>query len=240
MARDGVALITGGGTGIGAATAVQLAKDGVHVALLGRRTGPLEDTARQVEKEGGTAIVFSADVRDYQGLVGLVKETEEKLGPIDLLIPNAAVHDVSNIIEGDPEWWSELIQINVVGVMNVIRAVVPKMVKRGGGHVIVVSSVSGRVTYVGEAAYVASKHATVAFAECLRKEVSPQNIRVTLIEPGLVNTPMLDENPFAEDLMKKVKPLTAEDCARAIVFAYQQPPNCGINEIVMRPVQQTL
>ena len=235
-----VALITGGGTGIGAAAAIELASIGLKVAIVGRRPEPLDRVVKAIENKGGTAISFPADVKDYDSVEQFVNTTKERLGQIDLLVPNAAVHDVSNIVEGDPYWWRELVNINVVGVMNTIRAVLPDMVSRETGHIIVVSSVSGRVTYVGEASYIASKHATVAFTDCLRQEVSPLGIRVTIIEPGLVETPMLDDNPFAEDLMTKVKPLTPEDCARAIRYAYEQPDNCSINEIVIRPVKQVL
>ena len=234
-----VAVITGGGTGIGAATALELARHGVKVTVVGRRPEPLRETAAQIAREGGEAVAYAADVRDFPSLERLAKETANRFGRIDLVVPNAAVHDVSDIVDGDPIWWHTLVDINVVGLMNTIRAFLPCMCQQGYGHFIIVSSVSGRVTYVGEPAYVASKHAQVAFADCLRQEVTPQGIKVTVIEPGLVDTPM-SQDEFSRRMKETVTPLEPEDCARAIRFAFEQSPNCTINEIVMRPLKQEL
>ncbi len=239
MNENQVALITGGGTGIGAATAEELAGIGLKIVVVGRRPQPLEDVAARIKGRGGQAVGLPADVADYEAMEEVVGRTVESYGRIDLLVANAAVHDVSSIDGGDPARWSELIQINVMGVLNVVRAVLPLMYRQGAGHIVVVSSVSGRVTYVGETAYVSSKHATTAFADCLRQEASPRGIRVTLLAPGLVDTPLAD-NPYAAELKKTVQPLRPSDCARAIRFAFEQPPNVGINEIVMRPVKQVL
>jgi len=239
MNENQVALITGGGTGIGAATAEELAAAGVRIVVVGRRPQPLEDVTARIKSRGGQAMGLPADVADYEAMEEVVGRTVESYGRIDLLVANAAVHDVSSIDGGDPARWSELIQINVMGVLNVVRAVLPLMYRQGAGHIVVVSSVSGRVTYVGETAYVASKHATTAFADCLRQEASPRGIRVTLLEPGLVDTPLAD-NPYAAEMKKTVRPLSPSDCARAIRFAFEQPPNVSINEIVMRPVKQVL
>lgn len=234
-----VAVITGGGTGIGAATAVELAAQGVRVIVVGRRPEPLQETVARIAKEGGKAIAYPGDVRDFAALERLAQETMDRFGRTDLVVPNAAVHDASDIVDGDPDWWRELIDINVVGLMNTVRAFLPHMCQQGFGHIVVVSSVSGRVTYTGEPVYVASKHAQVAFADCLRKEVISRGIRVTVVEPGLVDTPMSDDE-LSREMKKTVTPLEPEDCARAIRFAFEQPPNCAINEIVLRPLKQEL
>ena len=239
MNDDRVALITGGGTGIGAATAEELAGIGLKVVVVGRRPQPLEEVVARIKGRGGQAMGLPGDVADYEAVEEVVNGTVECYGRIDLLVANAAVGDVSSIDAGDPAKWSQLIQINVMGVLNVVRAVLPLMYRQGSGHVVVVSSVSGRVTYVGETAYVSSKHAITAFADCLRQEASPKGIRVTVVGPGLVDTPLAD-NPFANELKKTVQPLSPFDCARAIRFAFEQPPNVAINEIVMRPVNQVL
>ncbi len=239
MAKKKVALITGGGTGIGAATAEELAKAGVRVVILGRRPGPLDEMVKKITDQGGEAVAHPGDVREFGTMDAVVKETVDRFGQLDLVVPNASVHDVSNIHDGDPEWWRTLILINVVGLLNTVRASLPQMYDQGFGHIIVVSSLSGRVTYVGEPIYVASKHAQVAFVDCLRKEVTPKGIKVTIIEPGMVDTPMLD-NPFAKELMKTVPPLEASEVAGAIRFVFEQGPNCVINELSMRPLKQTL
>jgi NADP-dependent 3-hydroxy acid dehydrogenase YdfG len=239
MNDDRVALITGGGTGIGAATAEELAGVGLRVVVVGRRPGPLEHVVAVIKGRGGEALALPADVSDYEAMEKAVGRTVERYGRIDLLVANAAVHHVSSIDAGDPARWEQLIRINVLGVMNAVRAVLPLMYQQGAGHIVVVSSVSGRVTYVGETAYVTSKHATTAFADCLRQEASGRGVRVTVIEPGLVDTPLAD-NPYAAEMKKTVQPLLPADCARAIRFAFEQPPNVGINEIVMRPATQVL
>lgn len=232
-----VALITGGGTGIGAATAIRLAEMGIAVVILGRREAPLREITDNILSDGGEASYYSADVRDFPAIETIVREISNRYGHLDFLIANAAIHDVSRISEGDPEHWREVVNINVVGCMYPVRATLPIMYRQGGGHIVIVSSVSGRVTYIGEPIYVASKHALVAFADCLRQETALRDVRVTIVEPGLVDTPLVD-NPWAKELMKTVEPLKPDDCARAISFAIEQPPNCVINEIVMRPQKQ--
>jgi len=237
--QGAVAIITGGGTGIGAATAEELASVGVKVVLVGRRPVPLANVVAKITAQGWEATSHSADVSDYAAMEGVVADTVARYGHIDLLVSNAAVHDVSSAADGDPAWWRRVIETNVLGGMHIIRAALPHMYRQGSGHIVIVASVSGRVTYVGEPVYVASKHALVAFGDCLRQEASPHGIRVTLIEPGMVDTPLLD-NPFARELMKTVTPLQPADCARAIRFAFEQPPHCAVNEIVLRPLKQVL
>lgn len=234
-----VAVITGGGTGIGAATAEELAAAGITVVVVGRRPQPLQDVVDRIEKKGGVALARPGDVRDFDMLDGLAREVWDRFGRVDLVVPNAAVHDASQISDGDPDWWHTLIDINVTGLLNTVRAFLPLMLQQEYGHIIIVSSLSGRVTYVGEPIYVASKHAQVAFADCLRQEVTPKGIRVTILEPGLVDTPLIN-NPVASELKKTVTPLEPADCARAIRYAFEQPPNVVINEIAMRPAKQLL
>ncbi len=239
MIRDGVAIITGGGTGIGAATALELAGVGMRVAVIGRRPGPLAEVVAKIAARGGEAVSHPADVADYAAMERVVAEVIARWGRVDVVVSNAALHDVSSVASGDPARWRRLVETNVLGGMHMVRAALPEMYRQGSGHLVIVASVSGRVTYVGEPVYVASKHALVAFAECVRQEVCPRGLRVTLVEPGLVETPFID-NPFARELKKTVTPLQPEDCARAIRFAIEQPPHCAINEIVMRPVKQVL
>ena len=234
-----VAVITGGGTGIGAATAEELSGLGVNVVVVGRRPEPLEEVVSKITSRGGTAVAHPADVSDFAAMENLVKKTTQRFGRIDLVVANAAVHDASSIDSGDPEWWREVILINVVGLLYTVRAFLPQFNRQGGGHIIIVSSLSGRVTYVGEPIYITSKHAQVAFTECLRKEVTPKGIKVTIIEPGMVETPFID-NPVAQELKKTVTPLDAVDVARSICFAFEQPSNCTIYEISLRPRKQLL
>ena len=234
-----VAIITGGGTGIGAATAEMIAAKGVTVVLVGRRPEPLDTIASRIRASGGEAVAFPGDISNYATMEEVADTTMDRFGRIDLVVPNASIHDVSAIDEGDPALWRELILINVVGLLNTVRAFLPHLYRRASGHIIIVSSLSGRITYVGEPIYITSKHAQVAFAECLRKEATPRGIKVTIVEPGLVDTP-LSANPFAEKVKETVPPLSPEDIARAVVFAFEQPENCAINEISIRPKKQVL
>ena len=121
-----VAVITGGGTGIGAAAAEELAGIGVSVTVVGRRPKPLEEVVSRITSSGGVAVAHPADISDFSAMETLVKKTVERFGHIDLLVPNAAVHDVSSIDTGDPEWWRAVITINVTGYLNTVRAFLPE------------------------------------------------------------------------------------------------------------------
>lgn len=234
-----VGIITGAGSGIGAASAIELAGPGTVSYLIGRRKDRLEAVASEILSSGGLAEVCPADVRDSSSLSEIAQNAHEQHGRIDLLIACAAMHDTASVTTGDPDRWHELIDTNVLGTLYACRAVLPYMEEAGAGDVVIVSSVSGRVTYPGEPVYLSSKHATVALGDSLRQAVAGKGIRVTVIEPGMVDTAMLD-NPFARELRKTIRPLDPDDCARAIRFAIEQPRHCSVNEIVLRPTGQVL
>jgi NADP-dependent 3-hydroxy acid dehydrogenase YdfG len=235
-----VAIITGAGTGIGAAIARDLAAAGTTVVLVGRRPGPLHGQVAAIEAAGGRARAESADVRQFDAVEAVVERTVERFGRLDVFVANAAVADFGPIDTADPAVWRDVIETNVLGVLFGVRAALPQMKRQGDGHLVIVSSGSGRVTYVGEPAYVASKHATVAFADCLRQEVAPLGIRVAVIEPGLVETPLIHVYPEAEDLVPGVTPLSPEDVARSVRFVLEQPRHCNVFEILLRPTSQLL
>jgi NADP-dependent 3-hydroxy acid dehydrogenase YdfG len=235
-----VVLITGGGTGIGAATARELAGAGARVAVIGRRLAPLEQVAGDIEAAGGSCLAICADVRDYPQVAAAVEQTVVELGGLDILVANAARVDHGPVDRADPGLWADVITTNVLGVLYTVRAGLGHLYAAGGrGHVVVVASASGRVTYVGEPAYVTSKHAVVAFADCLRKEVAGRSVRVSVLEPGIVDTPFIDWDEV-RTLLPDVEPLKASDCARVIRFMLEQPANVGLNEVVMRPASQAL
>jgi NADP-dependent 3-hydroxy acid dehydrogenase YdfG len=234
-----VTIITGAGTGIGAATALELGSAGCPVHLVGRRLDKLERVVDEVRARGGSADAHPCDVRDAEAMQALADAVVERHGRLDVLVANAAVHDTDSVRDGDPARWHELIDTNVLGVIYACHAVLPHMHRARSGQIVIVSSVSGRVTYAGEPVYIASKHATVALGDSLRQAVAEDGIKVTVVEPGLVDTPMID-NPFANELKKHVRPLDAGDCARAIRFALDQPPHCSVTEIVLRPTSQVL
>lgn len=189
--QDLTAVVTGAGRGIGAATAARLAEADCRVVLMGRRREVLEECAASIAARGGQAVAIAGDVRDFAQVEGVVRSAIERFGAVDIFVANAAVVDHTSIAAADPAEWPDVIATNVLGVMYGARAVVPHMLERSSGRFVIVASLSGRVTYVGEPAYVASKHAVVAFADVLRKEVSRSGIRVTVIEPGLVAQPLV-------------------------------------------------
>jgi NADP-dependent 3-hydroxy acid dehydrogenase YdfG len=233
-----VAIITGAGTGIGAATAEELGRRGMRLVLVARREPVLDDAVKRLRAAGVEAVAMPGDVRDFDAQARIVEQTVEQFGRVDVFVANAAVADYGPIDTADPEIFRDVITTNVLGVLYGIRAVLPAMYRQGSGHLVIVASGSGRTTYVGEPAYVASKHATVAFADCLRMEVAPRGLRVTVLEPGLVETPLIHVWEGSDDLVVGVTPLEPADCARAIAFAVEQPANCTVFEIALRPTSQ--
>jgi NADP-dependent 3-hydroxy acid dehydrogenase YdfG len=233
-------LITGAGSGIGAATARMLAGEGCRLVLLDYRTGPIVEVVAQLRAGGAEAVDVVGDVRQFGDMERAVAATIERYGNLDVLVACAGIAEAGPIADADPDLYREVVMTNVVGVMNGIRAALPPMLARGAGHIVVIASVSGRVTYTGESAYVASKHATVAFADCLRQEVAERGIRVSLIEPGVVETPLIHVYADALDLGPGVVPLDPEDVARAVRYVLEQPPNVNVAEVVLRPIGQVL
>jgi ribitol 2-dehydrogenase len=209
----------------------------MHVALVGRRAERVRAVVDRIREDGGDAVAEPGDIRDYAFMEATVARTVERWGTVDAFVANAAVIERSTISDGDPESWKKVIDTNVMGTFNSVRAVLPQMHRQGTGHIVIVSSLSGRIWYVGEPAYVASKHALLAMGHCLRKELAPTGIRVALIEPGLVETEFVDPE-FCFSLFPGVTPLAPADVAGTIRFVMEQPPNVAISEIGVHPVNQ--
>jgi NADP-dependent 3-hydroxy acid dehydrogenase YdfG len=205
-----------------------------------RRPDGVARVSQSIRANGGEASELVGDVRDYADMEAAVAATIARYGQLDLLVACAGIAEAGTIAEADPHLYRDVVLTNVVGVMNGVRAALPPMLARGSGHVVVIASVSGRVTYTGESAYVASKHATVAFADCLRQEVAAAGIRVSLIEPGIVETPLIHVYPEALDLGPGVVPLEPIDVARAVRYVLEQPANVNVAEVVLRPRAQVL
>jgi NADP-dependent 3-hydroxy acid dehydrogenase YdfG len=180
------------------------------------------------------------DVRRFADLERAVGRAIDRWGRLDVLVANAAIADFGPIADADPELWRDVIETNVLGVMFAVRAALPHMLTAGSGHIVITASGSGRVTYVGEPAYVASKHATVAFADCLRQEVATAGIRVSLIEPGLVETPLIHVYPGSNDMVGEVDALSPDDIARAVRYVLEQPAGVNVFEVLIRPTGQVL
>ena len=226
MADRPVMLITGASTGIGAATARHAARDGFRVALAARSADRLEALSRELNQDGD-AIAVSTDVTDFAAQEALVARTLEAFGRLDVAFANAGFGATRGFLEETPEQWREMVLTNILGAAYTIRATLPAL-RESAGHMFLTSSVAGRRVLPGSL-YSATKHAVTAMAEALRQEVDGA-IRVTCIEPGMVDTPFFTNRPQ--------NALQADDIARAVLFAAEQPPHVDVNEVLIRPVTQ--
>jgi NADP-dependent 3-hydroxy acid dehydrogenase YdfG len=227
-------IITGAGDGIGATTARELAGLGARLVLGDLAAEPIERLATAL----GEARAVHADVRSFEDTTRLAAVCLEAYGRIDFVVANAGVDETTSMTDGDPERWRAVVETNVLGTAYTIRSVLPHMRARGGGHVVLMASVSGRETYVGQPLYVASKWAVIGLGRSLRKEVRGDGIRVTLIEPGLVDTRLSRGSPLGQHLLESIQPLVPADVARAVAYALLQPAHVNVGELLVQPVEQ--
>ena len=241
---DQVVAVTGASSGIGEATALVCARAGAAVALAARRAERIEALAARITQEGGRALALATDVGEEDQARQFIERTHSELGRLDVLVNNAGVM-LLGPIEGAPtEEWREMIHVNVFGVLYCTHAALPLMRRQGSGHIVNVSSVSGRVARAGSGVYSLTKFGVGAFSESLRQEAVGLGVRVTVVEPGAVATELAGHNrPEVLEAMAKrfqgVTPLSAEDIANTVLFAIAQPPNVSVNEVLVRPSGQT-
>ncbi len=240
-----VAAVTGASSGIGEATALALAGAGAAVALGARRAERIDALASRIEGDGGRAVAIETDVGDQAQAEAFVAGAHERLGRLDILVNNAGVMLLGPVQGADPDEWRRMIEVNCLGLLYCTRAALPLLGSDGGGHVVNVSSVAGRTAALGSAVYNLTKWGVVGFSEGLRQEALHSNVRVTLIEPGFVETELQghNTNPMVVDAMKKAtdeigEVLTAGDIAEAIRYAVTAPPRVNVNEILIRPTGQ--
>ena len=227
MADDPVFLITGASSGIGAATARHAADAGYRVVLAARSTDKLQSLAAELGGEE-RAIAVTCDVTDFGRQEAMVQAALDAFGRIDVAFANAGFGAARGFLKETPEHWRDMVLTNVLGCAFTIRATIPAL-KESRGHLLLTSSVAGRRALQGSL-YSATKHAVTAMAESARQELNETGVRVTSIEPGMVDTPFFD-NPVSNAL-------EPEDIARAVIYAVQQPPHVDVNEILIRPVSQ--
>jgi len=220
-----VFLITGASTGIGAATARQAAAAGHKVVLAARSEDKLQALAQET---GGLAV--RCDVTEWEDQRALVAAALDAYGRVDVAFANAGFGGARGFKTASPEEWKSMVLTNVYGAALTIRAAYDALVD-SGGHLLLTSSVAGRRVLPGSF-YSITKHAVTAMGEAARQELSEKGVRVTLIEPGVVDTPFFDNKP-------KIRALDDDDIARAVMFAVEQPPHVTVNELLIRPSAQT-
>lgn len=233
-----VGIITGAASGIGAATAIEFARAGAKLVLASLPRDDIDGVVVRVTAAGGEAIPAHVDVRDAAALETLPQLALDRFGRLDFLVANAGVHHTSSVVGGDPERWRALIETNLLGSAFSVRAVLPTMIEQGSGDIVLMASISGREIYVGAPIYLASKWGLVGFGHALRQEVAPRGIRVTLVEPGMVDTPLTRLDASIRPLLEAAEPLQPEDVARLVVYACMQPPHVVLSELAIRPQRQ--
>jgi NADP-dependent 3-hydroxy acid dehydrogenase YdfG len=177
-------------------------------------------------------------VRDWDQVETAARTCQERFGNVDICIANAALVEEGDFTIGDPQHYRDVIETNLVGTVNTARAVAPMMRAAGSGHIVLLASVSGRETYVGQPVYIATKWGIVGFGRALRKELLADGIRVTLIEPGLTDTDLARSSPLGRQFLSEVNALHPDDVARAVIYALEQPHNVAVNELVLQPLAQ--
>jgi NADP-dependent 3-hydroxy acid dehydrogenase YdfG len=228
MPDEPVFLITGASTGIGAATARHAIDAGYRVVLAARNAERLDALAAEL---GGADHAMSApcDVTEWSQQEELVAHALGAFGRIDVVFANAGFGAKRGWLEETPEFWRSMVLTNVLGAAYTARAAIPAL-RESTGHLLLTSSVAGRRVLPGSL-YSVTKHAVTAMGEALRQDLDGSGVRVTLIEPGMVDTPFFDNRPTGA--------LEADDIARAVMYAVSQPPHVDVNEILVRPVAQS-
>jgi NADP-dependent 3-hydroxy acid dehydrogenase YdfG len=240
-----VVVITGASSGLGAATAGLLAKQGAIVVLGARRDDRIKALAAQLTAAGGKALAVTTDVTNRQQVKRLVETAVNSFGRIDVMLNNAGVMPLAPLELAKTEEWDQMIDVNIKGVLNGIAAALPFMKEQKSGHFINVSSVYGHKVGPNAAVYCATKFAVRALSEGLRQEVKPYNIRTTIISPGAVATELLEHisektiQAQTKDHVSKIA-VPAETFARMVAFAINEPADVDVSEIVFRPTAQPL
>ncbi|AJY46261.1 SDR family oxidoreductase [Martelella endophytica] len=238
-----IVIITGASSGMGEATARDLAAKGAKVALGARRADRLEALVNDIKAAGGEAIAVATDVTKLEDVQALVKAAQDAFGGVDVVFNNAGLMPLSPLDSLKIDEWNQMIDVNMKGTLYGIAAVLPIFKAQKSGHVINVSSVYGHKTVATGAVYCATKHAVRSLSEGLRQEVKDYNVRVTIISPGAVNTELtshISEEGLGDavrDVVSKIG-VPASTMADMVAFAISQPANVDVSEILFRPTVQ--
>jgi NAD(P)-dependent dehydrogenase (short-subunit alcohol dehydrogenase family) len=229
-----IALVTGGGRGIGAAIAKRLARMGAQVIICGRNIAHLEETARAIQSSGGSAVAVKCDLSDLSSVDSMASQVKKQFDRLDILVNNAGVGAFTQPLhQMDPTEWDAVLNTNLRGVYYCIRAFAPLMIEKQGKHIVNISSLAGKNALPNGAAYAASKWGLNGLSYSVAEELRRYNIRVSVICPGSVNTEL---SPHEGKDPQKM--LTADDVAHAVAAIVTQEPQSFMSEILLRPTQK--
>jgi NADP-dependent 3-hydroxy acid dehydrogenase YdfG len=245
-----VALITGSSSGIGAATARRLAAEGAAVALVARRRGRLDGLAAAIRADGGTALVVPADVTSQQQAADAVEQAIAELGRLDTVINNAGIMLLGPALDAPIKEWDQMVALNVQGMLYITHAALPHLVRaaadspRQVADLVTITSTAGRVARSGSSVYNLTKFGAVAFCEALRQEMLGRRVRVSVVEPGTVDTELIthlreDIQQAARNQTASIEPLRPEDIADTVAYIVTRDRRVAVNEILVRAAEQT-
>lgn len=234
-----VVLVTGASSGIGRSLAIASANAGAKVALVGRSEERLEAVSREI---GQDAFALSADLTVPAQVDQIASDVSKHFGQINILLANAGLYVPGDVVDGDPDAWDELLQVNVNSVFRLVNRVLPQMTERRSGDIVITSSVSGHQAIQWEPIYSASKHAIQSFVHGLRRQVAKHNVRIGAIAPGVVLNPLwgfsdveaIDAKVAAHEGMR------SEDVAEAVMFMLTRPPHVTVRDLVLLPQNQDI
>ncbi|OMF75889.1 oxidoreductase [Paenibacillus peoriae] len=242
--QDKVVIITGASSGIGEATAKELASKGAKLVLAARREARLQKLQEAIQNNGGQAVYKVTDVSSHEQMEELADYALKEFGKIDVMVNNAGVMPLSPVHEKKIKEWDLMVDVNIKGVLYGIAAVLPTMRERREGHIINVSSIAGHLVFPASSVYSGTKFAVRAITEGLRREECINNIRTTIVSPGSIDTELTAaiSNSELKTAINEVMKIAIEpsNIARAIAFAIEQLADVAINEMIIRPTIQEL
>jgi len=244
------ALVTGASSGIGAATAVALGQLGSRVALVARRKDRLDAVRERIRDQGGVALSLEADISDRNQATGAVERAVAEFGRLDTLVNNAGIMLLGSALRSSVEDWERMVALNVMGALYVIHAALPHLVSaaedspRLVADLVNVSSTAGRIARPGAGVYALTKFGLAAFSESLRQECLSRRVRVSVVEPGTVDTEILshlreDVRQALQSQIGSIEPLVPEDIAEAIIHIVTRDRRVAVNEVLVRAAAQT-
>ncbi len=227
-----VAIVTGAGRGIGHAVATALAREGATVVLAARTRQQLASIAAAIRESGGAALAIPTDVTQDAGVEAMVEQAIAELGRLDILVTAAGLASFGPVVGTKPDDWDEMLAVNLRAVMVTCRAVLPMMIRQRRGTIINIASVAAQRPIPGAAVYTATKAGVIGFSRVLAEELRAEGVRVGVLVPGAVDTPLWDTIPNSPDRSRMLRP---EDVARAAVLMASLPPGASLEELTLLP-----